>query len=115
MLYQKLLIGKDPYFVAVDEAKIFEKHRHPEVELSYCSKGSYTVAIENQYYTLHQGDFIIISPMATHEFPIQGDLGSQRVIINLGPALLGNYFEYFINKKSSCMICNFKKTDENEI
>lgn len=114
MIYQKLLVGKDPYFVLVDEAKAFETHRHPEVELSYCHKGSYTITIENQDYIMCQGDLAIILPMATHEFPLKGSPESQRVTIELGPALLGHYFQYFTNTESRCMVCNLKKASENQ-
>lgn len=114
MLYQKLLVGSEPYFVHVDEVLPFETHRHPEVELSYCSEGSYTITIENQEYHLCQGDLAIISPMATHEFPTESTPEGKRVTIELGPALLGDYFEYFTNTKTSCKIYSLKAPSENQ-
>ena len=49
MLYQKLLSGEKPYHIFIGE-KIggFEKHRHPEIELTYCDSGSYTIIINNK-------------------------------------------------------------------
>ena len=48
MLYQKMLVGKHPYIVMVGDAVPFECHRHPEIELSYCLEGEYTVVIEGK-------------------------------------------------------------------
>ena len=53
MLYQKLLLGTQPYFIDVrNNSAPFQAHRHPEFELSYCLYGSYCISVENQEYLL---------------------------------------------------------------
>ena len=94
MLYQKLLMGKNPYVVVVGPASPFQPHCHPEIELSYCLRGSYTVYLGGRKLELNEGDLLIINPMAPHEFPKNsGD--SLRLTIELGPGLLGDFFDHF--------------------
>lgn len=93
MIYQKLLVGEKPYFIAVGDAVAFGLHRHPEVELSYCMEGAYTVVIDNCKYRLQAGDLMIVGPMAAHEFPEDCTPSAYRLTIELGPGLLGKHFE----------------------
>lgn len=94
MLYQKLLMGKNPYVVVVGAASPFQLHCHPEIELSYCLKGCYTIYLGGKKLELREGDLLVINPMAPHEFPKNsGDC--IRLTIELGPGLLGDYFDHF--------------------
>lgn len=95
MLYQKLLVGEHPYFVAVGGASKFGLHRHPEIELSYCMAGEYIIAIDNKMHCLHAGDLMVVNPMAAHEFPEECSASACRLTIKLGPGLLGELFEPF--------------------
>ena len=90
MLYQKLLVGVDPYIVAAGDAVPFRDHRHPEIELSYCLEGSYAIGIDQREYTLQKGDLAIVEPMAAHY--LTGGENSRMLTIEVGPAFLGQSF-----------------------
>ena len=108
MLYQKLLYGSNPFFVSVGKALKFETHRHPELELSYCLKGEYNVICENKLYSLRQGDFLVISPMASHEIPANNRNG-EMLTIEVGYTFLGKFFKEFTNHTTAC--CLYQKND----
>lgn len=95
MLYQKLLVGKNPYVIVAGNAGAFERHIHPEIELSYCLKGEYSICMGSRELRLKEGDLVIVNPMAPHEFPKNATAGSRRLTIELGPGLLGEHFETF--------------------
>ncbi len=95
MLYQKLLVGKDPYFISVGESDGFQVHRHPEIELSYCLDGFCTIIINNKEYLLSAGDLAVVSPMAAHEFPEVAKTTAKKLTIEVGSGLLGENFEPF--------------------
>ena len=109
MLYQKLLLGNQPYLISVGTASVFEIHRHPEIELSYCLEGSYDIICENKRYTLSAGDLAVIAPMAAHEIPDNNDTSCRSMTIELGYPLLGEYFEAFTRLDAHCRFC--RKTD----
>ena len=69
MLYQKLLVGENPFKLEVGDSFCYRLHRHREIELSYCMAGEYRILIDNRMYCLHAGDLMVINPMAAHEFP----------------------------------------------
>ena len=108
MLYQKLLLGNNPFYISVGKALEFETHRHPELELSYCLKGEYNVICENKLYSLRQGDFLIISPMASHEIPANNRHG-EMLTIDVGYAFLGEFFKEFTNHTTTCRL--YQKND----
>lgn len=96
MLYQKLLMGERPYFVKTTrsyECKGFENHRHPEIELYYCIKGTRSFIIDKERYNIHEGDLLIIGSMQSHELLAQKNTEVLSLVINVGPFLLGRYFE----------------------
>ncbi len=109
MLYQKLLIGNHPYFVAIGSTPAFEMHQHPEIEISYCIEGTYDIVCEKEHYRLTAGDFAVIGPMAVHEFPETGGK-CKRLTAELGYAFLGAYYEAF---PLGC--CIFRKNDAQEL
>ncbi len=94
MLYQKLLMGDRPYFVAIGNTPAFETHQHPEIEISYCMEGYYDIVCEKKQFRLTAGDFAVIGPMAVHEFPETGGV-CKRLTVELGYAFLGAYYEAF--------------------
>lgn len=105
MLYQKLLMGDRPYFVAIGSTPAFEAHQHPEIEISYCIDGTYDILCEKGRYSLTAGDFAVVGPMAVHEFPETGGV-CKRLTVELGYAFLGDYYEAF---PLGC--CIFRKND----
>lgn len=108
MLYQKLLMGGNPFFVSVGKASSFELHRHPELELSYCVAGGYDIICENQHFVLKEGDLAVISPMAAHEFPAANADG-EIMTIEVGYAFLGEFFKTFTGQNFNCQL--YKKSD----
>lgn len=108
MLYQKLLLGNNPFYVSVGKVLEFEIHRHPELELSYCLKGEYNVICENKLYALKQGDFLVVSPMASHEIHANNRRG-EILTIEVGYAFLGKFFKEFTNRTTTC--CLYQKND----
>ncbi len=109
MLYQKLLIGDKPYFLSVKSADPFEVHRHSEMELSYCLHGTYDIVCENRRYTLTEGDFAFILPLAAHELPEGNDPSCCCVTMELGYSLLGNHWKAFTVPHSKCLC--YRKCD----
>lgn len=94
MLYQKLMIGSKPYFIMQGNGSAFEIHRHPEIELSLCVKGNYNIICENKHYSLNEGDFMLVPPMASHEIP-QNYGECKQITIEVGYTLLGEFFKAF--------------------
>lgn len=99
MLYQKLLMGNDPYLIGFGDNKPFMAHRHPEVEVSYCVEGTYDVEIENTVYTLNAGEMVVVTPMAKHEFLNSPNISGKKVTIEVGPQFLGDFFVPFLKIK----------------
>lgn len=110
MLYQKLLMGKNPYVVAVGPANPFQPHCHPEIELSYCLEGQYPVLLEGRELLLTEGDLLVINPMVPHEFPKNSGEG-YRLTIELGPGLLGDFFDHFSRLNPESGILRLKEGD----
>ena len=97
MLYQKLLVGADSYFFSIGKAQAFELHCHPEIELSYCYRGSYNIIADDREYTLTQGDLFIVNPLVPHELGNRITEDCLRLTIEVGPAFLGEQFELFVS------------------
>lgn len=99
MIYQKMLSGETPYVFRVSPVASFEKHRHPEIELCYCTEGTYQIICENTRYTLTAGDFLIIGSMVAHEI-VLGSAPARHTVLELGYALLGNDFDAFTSRSA---------------
>ena len=109
MLYQKLLLGQQPYFVNImNSSDGFQMHRHPEMELSYCLNGSYAVSVENAEYLLHEGDLAIISPMAAHGIP-KSKRVCRKLTVEFGPTLMGEHFHAFTTLNTTCTVLHLKQ------
>ena len=90
MLYQKLLVGADPYFISVAGEEGFELHCHPEVELSCCLAGEYSITIGGTAHILRAGQTAVIRPMSGHSLE-GGDC--VRLTVEMGQSLLGLHFK----------------------
>lgn len=108
MLYQKLLVGSEPYFISYGPAARYVPHCHPEIELSYCAEGSYTVITNGIHRPLYAGDLSIISPMVPHDFT-GCSADAKRLTIEIGPCFLGEYFDLFIQLNFSDGILHLKE------
>lgn len=94
MIYQKLLMGKNPYFVSCGQGGYFPNHCHPEIELSYCIEGSYTIIIDGKKHTISRGQLAFIKPMVSHEY-LESKEKSPRLTIELGSGFLSEFFSSF--------------------
>ena len=92
MLYQKMITGDKPYYVALRQLTYFKKHKHPELEIAYCLEGSYEIAINNRKYSVGAGDFAIIGSMVSHEICCDESNKNRTLIIEVGPVMMEKYF-----------------------
>ncbi len=97
MLHQKLLTGQTPFYASIGTASAFPLHRHPDIEISYCQKGSYKIVINNQMHTISEGEFALILPLEPHEYPGSENTDAQSLTLMLGPNFLGEYYKPFIH------------------
>ncbi len=111
MLYQKLLLGTDPYFIAGGKGIPFENHRHPEIELSFCIEGGYTVLADGKRHRLNEGDLAIFGPMTAHEYSADIDEDSKRLTVEIGPAMLRDYFKPLISRCKAFEIYHLSSGD----
>ena len=110
MLYQTMMLGKNPYFVEAGNLIYCQEHRHPEIELSFCLCGTYRIIIEKKEYTLREGDLAIVNSMEAHEFPTPGDNPGRMLTIEVGPKLLMEYFDPFSKVKLGMPVFHLKQT-----
>ncbi len=115
MLYQKLLAGTDPYFANLSPGCFFELHCHPEIELSFCVKGSYAIIADEKEYILQEGDLAIVKPMVAHELKRQFSADSLRLTVEIGPAFLGDQFAAFVSMNRDNSILRLKPSGHEEL
>jgi len=108
MMYQKLLVGKKPYFVHASITTPYPMHRHSEFELSYCLSGEYSIIVEGKRYRIREGELAVIKPMASHEFPRDGCGDGRRLVIDFGPLFLGDFYELLLKCSFSDVVYNIK-------
>ena len=112
MIYQKLLVGKKPYFAHAADIGGYPLHRHPEFELSYCISGEYSIIVEGRSYRIHEGEFAIVKPMTAHEFPYDGYRDGRTLVINFGPMFLGEFYDPLLKCSFSSVVYNVKEDSE---
>ena len=115
MLYQELLIGEKPYNAACGNVPGFCKHRHPEIELSYCLKGDYSICINDMQYNMTDGDLAIVSSMTAHEFPENKNTDCLGLTIVVGPAFLSGHFEGFSKSVIKNPVISLNEERYNEL
>ena len=91
MLYQKLLMGSKPYQIVINRLDSFEMHRHPEIEFLYCLEGECRLLMNRKRIHLAAGELAIAGSMQPHE--ILPNVHCRAMVIEVGPVLLGEYFE----------------------
>lgn len=106
-------MGNNPYYISVSNRFPFRVHRHPEIELSYCIEGACDILCENKLYSLTTGDYLVIPPMAAHELPPSNRFG-KVLTVNVGYALLGEYFETFTGQNIQCLFCKKSELQNTE-
>ncbi len=112
MLYQPILSHKNSLRVILDNLGDFPIHKHYEIELLYCIKGSYKIIINNEPYLLNSGEFAFIPCLTAHE-TIKTNPDSLELLIEAGPLFLENYFDIISSIKPETAV--FSKNQNNEI
>lgn len=98
MIYQKLHIGDPPFLLHSNSSRGFPEHKHIEVELFYCTCGSFEIVIDKQKYGLTAGELAVIAPMTSHEIlESNEDVTSYSIVLEFGPVMLGEYFRLIEN------------------
>lgn len=115
MLYQKLLVGADSYFFSVGRSRAFELHCHPEIELSYCYRGSYNIIADDREYTLSEGDLFIVNPLVPHELGSRVTKDCLCLTIEVGPAFLGEQFELFVSAAPTNSLISLRQETDNPL
>ena len=115
MLYQTMMLGKNPYYVAAGKLVYCQQHRHPELELSFCLSGSYRIIIEKKEYFLREGDLAIVNSMEAHEFPDPAGTPGRMLTIEVGPKLLLEYFDPFSKVKLPIPVFHLKDIDGHPV
>jgi len=98
MLYQNLHLGDPPYLLNSTNAIVFPTHTHVEIELFYCIKGDYKIVVDRKRYSVMAGELVIIGSMIPHEVVGSEDRSSRCVVLEIGPAMLGEYFSPIENQ-----------------
>lgn len=92
MLYQPILSHENSLAVVLENLGDFPIHKHYEIEILYCAKGSYKVIINNEPHLLTEGMLAFIPCLVPHE-TVKTNEESLQLLIEAGPLFLGNYFD----------------------
>lgn len=92
MLYQPILNHENSLAVALENLGDFPLHKHYEIEILYCAKGSYKIIINNEPYLIKEGYLAFISCLVPHETKETNE-NSLHLLIEAGPLFLGDYFD----------------------
>ena len=95
MFYQNILTEISPYQAFVGRINGFGEHRHADIEINYCIKGSVEVAIDKKKFVVNEGEMILINPMVAHAFPHCEGPKKKVMTVIMGVSFLKNYFSYF--------------------
>ena len=82
----------------------FSMHTHNMYEVLYFLSGDATHIIEDRKYKLKKGDLTIFGPMAAHEYTEDIDPTTKRVTVEIGPAMLKEYFEPLVSRLSAYQV-----------
>ena len=93
MIYQKLHLGDPPYLLRCGSTRAFPVHKHIETELFYCIKGDTEIIIDRQKYKITAGELAVIGSMVPHEILGSKDPDACKLIVEIGPTMLGEYYK----------------------
>lgn len=110
MIHQNLLWGDTSYLIKSRQQVSYPKHTHIEIELFYCSKGSYEIIIDRKNYVVSEGELAIIGSMIPHEvLGPKNNVSSNCVFLEIGPTMLGEYFTPIENQSFPNPIFDLKQ------
>lgn len=99
MFYQNILTEISPYQANYGCLDGFAEHRHADIEINYCAKGSLSVIIDKKEHCIGEGELLLVSPMTAHAYP-DSQTGENAVLtVIVGAAFLKKFFAYFSNAK----------------
>ena len=111
MLYQKILMGEEPYYLSLGDFGEFREHRHADMEFSYCISGGFDIIVDKKLYHIKEGQIILISPMASHEIPPPNE---ERLVLTtvVGSSFLKKHFGSFSRSSFSSYVMTLDKSKE---
>ena len=112
MFYQNILKDASPYYVNTGILSGFGEHRHADIEIHYCLKGSFEVVLEKKPHVVNEGDLVLIGSMVSHEFPTIIDKKRKILTIIVGVSFLKKYFTPFCELALTSPIFTLSKTSE---
>ena len=95
MLYQKILTEAQPYQLILGGMSGFAEHRHADIELNFCVRGSFEVIIDKERYQVREGEMSMIAPGVSHAFPSSRQPERRVLTVILGTSLLKKHFAHF--------------------
>ncbi len=110
MLYQPILNHENSLAVVLENLGDFPIHKHYEIEILYCAKGSYKLIINNEPYLIEQDSLAFIPCLVPHE-TIGTNEESLHLLIEAGPLFLGDYFDKITALSLNTPIFPLKETE----
>ncbi len=95
MLYQKILMGKEPYRLLLGQMKGFAEHRHADIELNYCIKGSFDIEIDKRRFCVRAGEMSLVGSMVSHTYLNPNNEENLVLTAIVGPTFLRENFGVF--------------------
>ena len=107
MLYQKILSEEKPYHISLSRLNGFTEHRHADIEINYCVRGSFDVIIDKTHYRVREGEMALIASGISHAFP---ESDEDRLVLTaiVGTSYLKKDFERFSGARFVSPVCDLK-------
>ncbi len=112
VLYQKILSEDKPYHLSLSRLRGFTEHRHADIEIDYCVKGSFEVIIDKTSYRVREGEMALIASGVSHAFP---ESDEDRLVLTaiVGTSFLKKNFEAFSGARFLSPVCDLKDASED--
>lgn len=109
MFFQPIALDKSGFQLKPLKTASYPMHWHSDLEILYCSEGSFYVENEENKYKIEPGDIILIGSCEPHKLTSEQDVKGH--IISLGFAFFGDkfneirsiHFEPPVLKNNSCV------------
>lgn len=91
MFFQPIVLDKRGFQIKFFKSISYPMHWHSDLEILYCSEGTFCVENEEKQYKIEAGDIILIGSCEPHMFS-SGE-GAEGIIISLGFAFFDDKFD----------------------
>ncbi len=88
MFFQPVHLNDDAYELRITQSCIFPKHWHADIEILYCMRGSFSVSVGKDEYTLKEHDIILIGSSEVHEI-YNPTCEAKAAVIRMGSLFCG--------------------------